>query len=46
MYEEFLTHIFSLALSPFTSNTLLVWIPACFAFSYGCCTFVFNLMRG
>lgn len=45
MLDEFLSHIFNLALSPFTSNSLLVWIPAGFAFCYGCVCLTFRLIR-
>lgn len=43
--EEFLSHIFAIAMSPFTSQTLIVWIPAGFAFIYGCVCLLFYMMR-
>lgn len=43
--DDFLSHIFSLALAPFTSDSLLVWIPAGFAFIYGCVCLVFYMIR-
>ena len=43
--EDFLSHTFALALSPFTSDSLLVWIPAGFAFIFGCVSLVFYLIR-
>lgn len=43
--DEFLTHIFNLALSPFTSHTLLVWVPGGFAIVYGCVSLFFCLLR-
>ena len=43
--DEFLTHVFNLALAPFTSQSVLVWIPAGFAFIYGCVSLLFYLIR-
>lgn len=43
--DELLSHVFALAMSPFTSHSLLVWIPAGFAFVYGCVCLLFYLMR-
>lgn len=43
--DEFLSHIFALALSPFTSHSLLVQIPGAFAFIFGCTSLLFYLMR-
>lgn len=43
--EDFLSSVFFLALSPFTSDSLLVLVPGGFAFIYGCVALVFHLMR-
>ena len=43
--DEFLTHVFDLAMLPFTSDSLLVWIPAGFAFIYGCVCLTLSLIR-
>lgn len=43
--DDFLTHVFSVALSPFTSDSMLVWVPAGFAFIYGCVSLVFHFLR-
>lgn len=43
--SDLIANIFDLAISPFTSNSLLVSIPAGFAFIYGCVCLVFHLMR-
>lgn len=43
--SEFLSSIFSLALSPFSSESLLVVIPAGFAYIFGCVSIVFALIR-
>ena len=43
--DSFLSHVFDLALSPFTSQSMLVWVPAGFAFIYGCVTLLFYFVR-
>lgn len=44
--DEFLGHLFSLALMPVTSQSMLVYIPAAAAMVYGCVCLLFDLMRG
>lgn len=42
---SFLESVFALSLSPFTSNSYLVWVPAAFAFIFGCVCLVFHFIR-
>lgn len=43
--EEFLSHVFDIALSPFTSQSLLVIIPLGFSYIMGCVGIVISLIR-
>lgn len=42
--DEFLSHLFDLALLPITSQSLLVYIPAACAMIYGCVCILFTLI--
>lgn len=44
--EEIMRNVFSLALSPFTSDSLIVEIPAVFSFIVGLFGMFFGFSRG
>lgn len=43
--QDFIAQVFSLAMSPFTSQSFLVWVPCIFSFALGCVMLLFSLMR-